>query len=82
MLIIAYWGTIAGFAIFLKNLLAVDVPQYRTIRIGDHQALSLYRNLVGLLALRWTAAAVVKRHFWKFGFYCAVLGLVVLFVVS
>lgn len=36
---------------------------------------------VGLLALRWTALAVVKAHFWKFGFYCLVLGGVVLVVL-
>jgi moderate conductance mechanosensitive channel len=61
MLIIAYWGTIAGFAIFLKNLLAVDVPQYRIIRIGDHQALSFYRNLVGLSAF---ATLILGLCFW------------------
>ncbi len=61
MLIIAYWGTVAGFAIFFKNLLAVDVPQYRTIRIGDHQALSFYRNLVSLLAF---ATLILGLCFW------------------
>jgi undecaprenyl-diphosphatase len=34
--------------------------------------------LVGLLAIRWTALAVVQRHFWKFAFYVLALGLVVL----
>ncbi len=29
---------------------------------------------VGLLAIRWTALAVVQAHFWKFGFYCIVAG--------
>jgi undecaprenyl-diphosphatase len=29
---------------------------------------------VGLLAIRWTALAVVQSHFWKFGFYCVVVG--------
>ncbi len=29
---------------------------------------------VGLLAIRWTALAVVQSHFWKFGFYCLVVG--------
>jgi small-conductance mechanosensitive channel len=61
MLIIAYWGTIAGFGIFLKNLLAVDVPQYRTIRIGDREAQSLYRNLVGLSAF---SALILGLCFW------------------
>lgn len=36
---------------------------------------------VGLLALRWTALAVVQAHFWKFGFYCLGLGVVVLIVL-
>ena len=33
---------------------------------------------VGLLAIRWTALAVVQRHFWKFAYYCLGLGLFVL----
>jgi len=33
---------------------------------------------VGLVAIRWTALAVVKAHFWKFSGYCVVLGLVAL----
>ncbi|MFH1841714.1 MAG: undecaprenyl-diphosphate phosphatase [bacterium] len=37
---------------------------------------------VGLLAIRWTAQAVVARHFWKFCFYCLILGAVVIFVVG
>lgn len=36
---------------------------------------------VGLLALRWTALAVVQAHFWKFGFYCLALGVVLLIVL-
>jgi undecaprenyl-diphosphatase len=36
----------------------------------------------GLLAIRWTALAVVQAHFWKFGFYCLVLGIVVLLVLG
>ncbi|MFO7652881.1 MAG: undecaprenyl-diphosphate phosphatase [Candidatus Krumholzibacteriia bacterium] len=36
---------------------------------------------VGLLAIRWTALAVVQHHFWKFGPYCAALGLLVLVLV-
>ncbi len=31
---------------------------------------------VGLLAIRWTALAVVQSHFWKFSIYCLVAGLV------
>ena len=30
---------------------------------------------VGLLAIRWTALAVVQAHFWKFCFYCLAAGL-------
>ena len=29
---------------------------------------------VGLLAIRWTALAVVQAHFWKFSFYCLIVG--------
>lgn len=36
---------------------------------------------VGLLAIRWTALAVVQRHFWKFSFYCLGLGIFALFVL-
>jgi len=31
---------------------------------------------VGLLAIRWTALAVVQSHFWKFSIYCVTAGLV------
>ncbi|MCP4145191.1 MAG: undecaprenyl-diphosphate phosphatase [bacterium] len=34
----------------------------------------------GLLAIRLTALAVVKSHFWKFAFYCVPLGLLVLYI--
>lgn len=37
---------------------------------------------MGLLAIRWTALAVVQSHFWKFGFYCLALGIVVLIVLG
>jgi undecaprenyl-diphosphatase len=37
---------------------------------------------VGLLAVRWTALAVIQRHFWKFGFYCLGLGVIVLATVG
>jgi undecaprenyl-diphosphatase len=37
---------------------------------------------VGLLAIRWTALAVIQAHFWKFGFYCLAVGIVVLAVLS
>ena len=36
---------------------------------------------VGLLAIRWTALAVVEKHFWKFAFYVIPLGIVTLLVV-
>lgn len=36
---------------------------------------------VGLLALRWTALAVVQAHFWKFSVYCLVVGLAALVVL-
>ncbi len=34
----------------------------------------------GLLAIRLTALAVVKSHFWKFALYCMPLGLLVLYI--
>jgi undecaprenyl-diphosphatase len=37
---------------------------------------------VGLLAIRLTALAVVQRHFWKFGFYCLALGVVVVLLLG
>ena len=37
--------------------------------------------LVGLLALRWTALAVVQAHFWKFGFYCILVGLITILIL-
>jgi len=36
---------------------------------------------VGLLAIRWTALAVVRAHFWKFSFYCLGVGSVALVVL-
>lgn len=36
---------------------------------------------VGLVAIRWTALAVVQRHFWKFSIYVFALGLVALGVL-
>jgi undecaprenyl-diphosphatase len=38
--------------------------------------------LVGLLAIRLTALAVVKRHFWLFAFYVLPLGTVVLILLG
>jgi len=37
---------------------------------------------VGLLAIRWTALAVVQAHFWKFSFYCLGLGVLVLLILA
>ncbi len=37
---------------------------------------------VGLLAIRWTALAVVQSHFWKFSFYCLLVGLVSILVLK
>jgi undecaprenyl-diphosphatase len=37
---------------------------------------------VGLLAIRWTALAVVQAHFWKFAFYCAGLGVLALVLLG
>lgn len=61
MLVVFYWGLVAGFSIFLKNLLAVDIPQYRTLRIGDREAEAFHSNMVGLIAF---ALLVVGLCFW------------------
>lgn len=37
---------------------------------------------VGLLAIRWTALAVVQAHFWKFGFYCLAVGTAVIIFLN
>jgi len=37
---------------------------------------------VGLLAIRWTALAVVQAHFWKFSGYCLVVGITALVVLG
>lgn len=37
---------------------------------------------VGLLAIRWTALAVVQAHFWKFSIYCLVVGVAALFLLT
>lgn len=36
---------------------------------------------VGLLAIRWTKLAVIQAHFWKFGIYCLIVGVVVIAVL-
>ncbi len=36
---------------------------------------------VGLLAIRWTALAVIQKHFWKFALYVIPLGLTALAVI-
>jgi len=38
--------------------------------------------LVGLVAIRLTALAVVQKHFWKFAFYVIPVGLIVLIVLA
>jgi undecaprenyl-diphosphatase len=37
---------------------------------------------VGLLAIRWTALAVVQAHFWKFSIYCLAVGVATLVVLA
>jgi undecaprenyl-diphosphatase len=36
---------------------------------------------VGLLAIRWTKLAVIQAHFWKFGIYCLIVGVVVIAIL-
>lgn len=38
--------------------------------------------IVGLVAIRLTALAVVKQHFWKFAFYVLPLGVIALVVIA
>ncbi len=42
---------------------------------------ALVAMAVGLLAIRWTALAVVRQHFWKFAFYVIAVGLATLVVL-
>ena len=37
---------------------------------------------IGLLAIRWTALAVVQAYFWKFSFYCLAVGTAVMVVLG
>jgi undecaprenyl-diphosphatase len=37
---------------------------------------------VGLLAIRWTALAVVQAHFWKFSVYCVAAGVAALILLT
>lgn len=37
---------------------------------------------VGLLAIRWTALAVVQSHFWRFSAYCLALGVLALVLLG
>lgn len=45
-------------------------------------AAALVAFSVGLLAIRWTALAVVQAHFWKFSIYCLIAGIVALIVLT
>ncbi|MGI9421970.1 MAG: mechanosensitive ion channel family protein [Hyphomicrobiaceae bacterium] len=61
MLIIGYWGVVSAYAILIKNLLAVDVPEYRVLRLEDRAAHDMYWNLVGVFALAFLVLGVC---FW------------------
>ena len=37
---------------------------------------------VGLLAIKWTALAVIQAHFWKFSFYCLFVGVAVIVLLK
>ena len=67
----------------VSNSLRVDgvVPVCRQALVPLVLA-ALAAFAVGLLAIRWTALAVVQAHFWKFSFYCLVAGLVALVVLT
>ena len=43
---------------------------------------ALVAMAVGLLAIKLTALAVIKRHFWKFAFYVLPVGVIVLIAVG
>ncbi len=35
LMVVAYWALISSYSIFMRNLLAIDATQYRTLNIGD-----------------------------------------------
>lgn len=49
--------------------------------LGTLVAAAVVAFAVGLLAIRWTALAVVQAHFWKFSGYCLVVGVATLLVL-
>lgn len=67
-----------GGALVLQLLDGGSMPVSQWVGVLSAAVVAFF---VGLLALRWTALAVVQAHFWKFGFYCLVLGIVVLAVM-
>lgn len=63
----------------LLSLLDGTLPARREVPVMVAAAAVSF--IVGLLAIRWTALAVVRSHFWKFAFYVIPLGLVTLVVL-
>ncbi len=49
---------------------------------GTLLLMALVSFLVGLLAIRMTALAVVRDHFWKFSIYCLMIGIVAWVILS
>ncbi len=52
------------------------------VSLGTLLVMALVAFSVGLLAIRMTALAVVRSHFWKFSFYCLLVGVVAWLVLS
>ncbi len=61
LIVIGYWSVVSGFALFFRNLLAVDIPQFRAVRIGDLEAQRFYSELVGVVAF---GMLVLGLCFW------------------
>ncbi|MGI9520862.1 MAG: mechanosensitive ion channel family protein [Hyphomicrobiaceae bacterium] len=64
MIVVAYWGVVAGFSIFFRTLLAIDAPQYRTVAISHERAKTFYQELTALFAF---AMFVIAACYWMDG---------------
>ncbi|MFT7578318.1 MAG: small-conductance mechanosensitive channel, partial [Alphaproteobacteria bacterium] len=51
LMVVAYWALISSYSIFMRNLLAIDATQYRTLNIGDDAATNFYRDSIYLFAV-------------------------------
>ena len=84
-------GAVAELYSFLPSVLAIGGALVLHLLEGDLATrtsppglvlAALVAFAVGLLAIRWTALAVVQRHFWKFAFYVLPLGVIALVLLA